>query len=132
MDLTSNDIHAWLGQRPLNAHKGLFGHVLVIGSDDGMPGAVRLCAEGALRTGAGLVTVITKPAHVASVVSGRPELMCYGIDTIDMHFLNTLMNKITVIALGPGLGQSAWSKQWFDYGLSLSKPIIADADALNF
>ncbi len=129
--LTLKEIHNWLGTRPSNAHKGLFGHVLVVGSDIGMPGAVRLAAEGALRTGAGLVTIVTHKEHCLSVTCGRPELLCYGIDTID-SVLENLIKKSTVIVLGPGLGQSAWSKQLFDNVISQPQPKIIDADGLNW
>ena len=77
--LEFSHMKGWLKPRAKNANKGSFGHVLVIGGDFGMPGAVKLAAEGALRVGAGLVTVITRPEHVAAVVSGRPELLCYGL-----------------------------------------------------
>ena len=57
------------------SHKGLFGRVLIIGGGAGMPGAVRLAGEAALRVGAGLVTVASRPEHLAVVVGARPELM---------------------------------------------------------
>lgn len=80
--LVLSDMKGWLKPRAQDANKSSFGHVLVIGGDNGMPGAVRLAAEAALRVGAGLVTVITRPEHVAAVVSGRPELLCYGLNSV--------------------------------------------------
>src|SRR5699024_9067008 len=53
-----------LPPRPRNSHKGLYGHVLVVGGDHGMGGAVRMAGEAALRTGAGLVSVATRGEHL--------------------------------------------------------------------
>ena len=65
--------------RRRDAHKGDFGHVLVVGGAPGFSGAARLAGEGALRAGAGLVSVATHPAHAAHLNTGRPELMVRGI-----------------------------------------------------
>lgn len=130
-ELTLKEIHTWFGTRPLDSHKGLFGHVLVVGGDIGMPGSVRLAAEGALRTGAGLVTVLTHPTHASTITIGRPELICYGVDKLDTAIKATI-KKATMIVLGPGLGQSAWSKQLFDAIMTESTPKIIDADGLNW
>src|SRR3990167_1212474 len=129
--LTLARIQSWLTPRPVDAHKGLFGRVLVICSDTGMPGAVRLAAEGAARTGAGLVTVATRKAHLATTMNGRPELLCYGIES-SMSTLDALLQQASVIVLGPGLGQSTWSKHVFDRVIASSKPMLIDADGLNW
>lgn len=125
-----NVVKTWLKQRPHDSHKGMFGNVLVVGGDDGMPGAVRLVAEGALRIGAGLVTVVTKPAHVSVVVSGRPELLCYGVKS-SLSVLDSLLSRATTVALGSGLGQSSWSKHLYNKILPTDLPLILDADGLN-
>lgn len=129
--LTLQTVQSWLKPRPHDANKGLFGRVLVIGSDHGMPGAVRLASEGALRVGAGLVTVATRPEHIMSTVSTRPELLCYGLKSPTTD-LDAFMSNATVIVLGPGLGQSVWSKEVFDKVLQSSLPLIIDADGLNW
>lgn len=122
----------WLKPRANDANKGSFGHVLVIGGDYGMPGAVRIAAEGALRVGAGLVTVITHPEHVAAVVSGRPELLCYGLESPEDKCFKTCLSRATMLVLGPGLGQTTWSKAFFNAVISeRNKPLLLDADALN-
>ena len=115
--------------RPKDAHKGMFGHVVVIGGDFGMPGAVRIAAEGALRVGAGVVTVLTREAHIAPVVSGRPELLCYGVD--ESFCLDAILARATVVLLGPGLGTSKWSENLFKKVIDLPIPKIIDADGLN-
>lgn len=123
------DITNPLPPRPKNSHKGMFGHVVVIGGDVGMPGAVRIAAEGALRVGAGVVTVVTRPEHITSVVCGRPELLCYGVDKD--FVLDKILEQATVILLGPGLGQSKWSLDLFKQVIRFNIPMILDADGLN-
>lgn len=128
-NLAISDYLHLLKPRKRDAHKGDFGHVLVIGGDYGMPGAVRMAAEAAARTGAGLVTVATRPEHIATVTATRPELLCYGIRKA--RDLLPLQKRATVIILGPGLGQTAWSNQIFNFTLKFQQPKIIDADALN-
>ncbi|MDF1757917.1 MAG: NAD(P)H-hydrate dehydratase [Legionellaceae bacterium] len=129
-DISIDEVVRWLEPRPDNSHKGMFGNVLVIGGDFGMPGSVRLVAEGALRVGAGVVTVVTRPEHVSAVVSGRPEIMCYGLDE-SFSILDTLIKRATVVVIGPGLGQGDWSVKLFNKIIKLSLPMLIDADALN-
>lgn len=123
------DLSLYFPVRNRDAHKGDFGHVLIIGGDHGMGGAVRLSAEAALRVGAGLVSVATRPENVSLVCSTRPEIMCHGIQRADA--LSPLIEKATVIAFGPGLGKSDWSRDFFQQVISLQKPMVVDADALN-
>ncbi len=118
-----------LRARPATAHKGLYGHVLVIGGNRGMPGAVRLAGEAALRGGAGLVTVATRPENIAAVVGQRPELMCVGIEQLDD--LDPVLAKATVLALGPGLGCDDWAMALLNRVLPVPVPKVLDADALN-
>lgn len=118
-----------LPPRPRGAHKGRFGHVLVVGGDLGMAGAARLAGEAALRSGAGLVSVATRPEHVAAVVAGRPELMTHGLATPGE--VQPLLARATVVAVGPGLGRGAWGRTLLDQVLASGRPLVVDADALN-
>ncbi len=118
-----------LAKREPTAHKGQFGHVLVIGGDLGFAGAARLAGEAAARVGAGLVSVATRPEHASAVVGARPELMCRGVS--NPGELADLAERATVLALGPGLGQSAWSTTLFGAALATELPMVVDADALN-
>jgi ADP-dependent NAD(P)H-hydrate dehydratase / NAD(P)H-hydrate epimerase len=126
---------AWEHVRPnikrrcRNSHKGHHGHVLVIGGDYGMGGAVRLSAEAALRAGAGLVTVATRPEHVPIVSGTRPELMCYQVSGADD--LQPLIDACNVIIIGPGLGKSSWAEELLQVVLSSDIKTVYDADALN-
>ena len=129
--ITLEDVQSFLKPRPVDAHKGLFGRVLVVGGDYGMPGAVRIAAEGALRVGAGLVTVLTRSAHIAAVVSERPELLCYGTD-VSLKIVSELLAHANFVVLGSGLGQSAWSQRLFDAVFESDLPKVIDADGLNW
>jgi len=115
--------------RPRNAHKGQSGHVLCIGGDDGHGGAAMLCAEAALRAGAGLVSLATRSMHVPAMLARRPEAMAHGVGSADA--LRPLLDAASVLALGPGLGQGGWGRALFDAALDAGKPTILDADALN-
>lgn len=117
--------------RPMDANKSDFGHVLVIGGAPGMMGAARLAGEAALRVGAGLVSIATSPELAAYLGMGRPELMVHGVSHFAYDVLDHLLQKATVIAIGPGLGQLAWSEWLLDQVLLQHKPLILDADALN-
>lgn len=122
-------IHKSLPRRPRAAHKGDFGHVLVIGGGAGMPGAVRLCAEAALRVGAGRVSIATDPGHAAMLTATRPELMSHGVASA--KDLAPLLDKTDVVAFGPGLGQTKWAKALYEAVASDGHPQVWDADALN-
>lgn len=127
--LSLEQFSAYLKPRPKNAHKGDMGHVLVIGGDDGYSGAPRMAAEAALRVGAGLVTIATRIHHANLLNLTRPEIMCHGI--ISASKLTPLIEKATVIIIGPGLGQSSWSEHLFAVALQSERPLVVDADALN-
>jgi len=115
--------------RSRSAHKGDFGHVLVVGGNTGFAGAARLCGEAALRSGAGLVSVATHPVHSAELNCGRPELMVRAVQSsCDLH---DLISKATVIVAGPGLGQDSWAVELLQTVVQSGKRTVLDADALN-
>ena len=119
-----------LGSRPRQAHKGAFGHVLVIGGGPGMPGAARLCGEAALRTGAGLVSIATHSSHAATIAAARPELICHSV--AGAEDLAPLLARATVVALGPGLGRTTWAAELFAAAIGADLPLVVDADGLNW
>lgn len=121
--------HDALPRRPRQSHKGDFGHVLVVGGGPGMPGAARLAGEAALRAGAGRVSVAAHPDNAAAIPAGRPELMCHAITSAAE--LEALLDRVTVVALGPGLGRDAWARTVFDAVRNADLPMVVDADALN-
>ena len=111
------------------SHKGHFGHVLIIGGANGMPGAIRLAAEASLRCGAGLVSVATHPSHAEYLNMTRPEMMVHAVH--QQSALKPLLEKASAIVIGPGLGTSDWSRELLSATIQSNKPIVVDADALN-
>ena len=118
-----------LPRRPRHAHKGDFGRVLVVGGNEGMPGAVTICGLAALRAGAGAVTIATHPAHCGSIPAANPELMCRGV--ANGEALAEMLASADVVAVGPGLGTSDWSRELLAAVLAHAKLLVVDADALN-
>lgn len=118
-----------LPPRRRDAHKGNFGHVLIVGGAPGMSGAARLAAEAAARGGAGLVSVATHPQHAAFLNAGRPELMVHAVEHADG--LGPLLSRASVVVVGPGLGQSEWSRGLFEKVVESHLPLVVDADALS-
>lgn len=118
-----------LRPRARDSHKGDFGHALIIGGDIGMAGAALMAAEACARTGAGKISVATHREHIPAFIARRPELMVHGIESADD--LLPLLSLATVIVIGPGLGQSDWSKAMLESVLASNLPLVVDADALN-
>ncbi|MGF1643593.1 MAG: NAD(P)H-hydrate dehydratase [Thiotrichales bacterium] len=123
------DLRDWLPPRPSVCHKGQFGHVLVVGGYPGTSGAVVLAAEATARVGAGLVSVATHPAHAMFIGIACPVVMPHAVD--DAVDLDALLRRADVVALGPGLGQTRWSRSLWQRALDSGKPLVVDADALN-
>jgi NAD(P)H-hydrate epimerase len=133
-------------QRPADSNKGKFGHVLVVGgtfgSAGGKAGAPSMSALAALRVGAGLVTAAV-PAPALAVVSAiAPELMtwpltasaagCVSDENLAPERVAALMAGKTVLAIGPGIGQSPETVKFVTGLLAATKiPAVIDADALN-
>ena len=115
---------------PLDAHKHRMGHLLVAGGDLGMGGAPLLAAEAALRSGTGLVTVLTRPQHHAAMLARRPELMLG--DGSDPERCRDLLSRAGALVLGPGLGRESWGEQLFQLALQAGKPTVVDADGLRW
>lgn len=128
--ISSEWLKSLLPPRARIAHKGNHGHVLVVGGEQGMAGAVRLAGEAAARVGAGLVSMATHPYHAAALNAARPELMCHAV--ADSHVLSVLLSKARVLAIGPGLGREEWGKKVFGAALECDLPMVVDADALHW
>ena len=118
----------------VNSHKHQQGHVVVVGGDLSMSGAVAMSAEAALRAGAGMVTVITQAQHAAAIVARRPEVMVVDADADNV---GEVLRRADLFVLGPGLGRRLWGEALFDLVQSVSQseggnniPVVLDADGL--
>ena len=129
-----NSIRTMLAPRAIASHKGSHGHVLVIGGDSSFGGAVIMAAEAALRSGAGLVSVITRSCHQSALLARTPEVMVLGTED-DNANINDLILRATAIVIGPGLGRGSWARGLMRKALSTQisagTPLILDADALH-
>ncbi len=122
---------AALPHRKLTTNKGEQGHVGVIGGGQtGYSGAVCLAGEAALRAGAGLVSAVVAPMSLPLLARAPAELMCYS--SPNFKGLKNLWPRVSVFVLGPGLGDNAWSKTFFQSALKLNKSMVVDADGLNW
>lgn len=113
-----------LRPRPRDSHKGQFGWVGIVGGAPGMVGAALLAGRSALKSGAGRVTLGLLDERVA-VDFTRPELM---FATPEKLVENT---QLSVLALGPGLGQGEHALALLKKALALPRPLVLDADGLN-
>ena len=136
--LTPEEVGLLIPPRPDDTHKGDFGRVLVVAGSVGKTGAAVLAGLGALRSGAGLVTVATPRGCVSSVSSSVPEYMTLPLpETEDGAVAADALGAILefgceAIAVGPGLGTSS-DVSALVHGLveRSSVPLVLDADALN-
>ncbi|MHB1092214.1 NAD(P)H-hydrate dehydratase [Thiobacillus sp.] len=112
-----------LPTRARNSHKGLYGHVGIIGGDTGMVGASLIAGRAALQFGAGRVTLGVLDERIA-VDYGEPRLMFADPDRLATAPLD-------VLAIGPGLGQGTRAHTLLRVALLVSCPLVLDADALN-
>lgn len=126
--LTAKDLTRWLQPRDPCAHKGDNGRLLIIGGDHGLSGAIRMTGEAALRTGAGLVRVLTRESNIGSLLTARPELM---VEPLNDDSLRQGLDWADVVVIGPGMGQTDWGKNALRIAENCTKPMLWDADALN-
>jgi NAD(P)H-hydrate epimerase len=136
--LTRERMRELVPARAADSHKGDFGRVLVVAGSVGRTGAAHLAAIGALRSGAGLVTIATPRSCVPVLAALAPEYMTEPLEetaagTVDFASLDRVLEiKADVIALGPGLGRDPATTA-FVHGLveRAGVPLVLDADALN-
>ncbi len=136
--LTRERMREIVPARAADSHKGDFGRVLIIAGSTGRTGAAHLSAIGALRSGAGLVTIATPRSCLPVVAAMAPEYMTEPLDetpsgTVDFAAIERVLDiKTDVIAVGPGLGQSEGTAAFVQALLERAEvPLVLDADALN-
>lgn len=127
--LEADGLSRWLRPRKPDSHKGSNGRVLCVGGDHGGGGAILLCAEAALRCGAGLADIATRATHVPAALARLPEALVHALE--DVSAFDALLESASVIAVGPGLGQREWGMALHGRTLVAGKPLVFDADALN-
>ncbi len=93
-----------------------------------MGGAIAIAGEAALRSGAGLVRVLTHTQYAAALLMARPELM---VQALSDTTLREGLDWADVVVIGPGLGQDSWAKSALRAVENCNKPMLWDADALN-
>ena len=136
--LRSEDMAAQLLPATPGAHKGTFGHVLVIGGCRGTSGAVILATRAAVRAGAGLVTAAVPQALLDLVEMGSVESMTVALESSsvlsvsDVDTLAGLAAPKHAVVLGPGLGQhDSTASAVLNLLGRLDRPLVLDADGLN-
>ena len=143
LNLTCQDDLAWLARpRKLTAHKGNFGHVLIVAGSVGKTGAAALAAQAALRAGAGLVTVATPKSALPIIAGLAMEFMTeplpdtdigtVSLRALDCGWMDKLAEGKSVLAIGPGLGTVAETAEFVRTVVSrYHVPMVLDADGLN-
>ena len=120
---------AQLPKLDTNTYKHQQGHVVVVGGDRGMPGAVVLASQAALRCGAGLVTCLTHGEHAQHLIARQPEIMVG-----DLSRAQQVLEQATIVVLGPGLGRLEWGEKLFELVQQITSsrniPCVLDADGL--
>jgi hydroxyethylthiazole kinase-like uncharacterized protein yjeF len=128
--------------RSVKSHKGIFGHVLLIAGSLGKSGAAILSGRGALRTGAGLVTIATPDIVLPQIAAGKPEYMSESLESTDEGTIaisslegngfEEILKGKTVLGIGPGLGTHAETQKFIRTVVRETPlPTILDADGLN-
>lgn len=120
-------LRSWLPPRQFDTHKGQCGRIGIIAGSPGFIGAARLCSTAAVRAGAGLITLFTRPEiHEQLAISCPPEVMVRQVNS----YRDVLHENLDVIAIGPGLGH-ATSSEVLSVIRDAPQPVVVDADALN-
>jgi hydroxyethylthiazole kinase-like uncharacterized protein yjeF len=139
--------------RAINGNKGRLGHVLLVGGSYGKAGAPSMASVAAMRAGAGLVTAAVPRGILLIVAAVAPELMLtpleeqgsgsrvqgsgfevggLALDQLENEPLKALLKGISVVGVGPGLGQEGTTPQWVRTFVGrVTLPMVIDADALN-
>ena len=138
--ITAQDLRALLGRRPRDAHKGAFGHLLIVSGASGYAGAVILAARAALRSGTGLVTALVPQAIAPVVAAGAPEAMVHAALQTDagslaancMEAWGRDFGDFDAVLIGPGMTQQDDTRRLVERILgAVRSRLVVDADALN-
>ena len=135
--ITGDILHSIPAPTPA-MHKGKAGHVLILGGSEGLTGAPHLAAMGALRAGAGLVTIACPGGLADSVKSGSPDIMTMPLETGTkwsssmMEILLPHLRRFDAVVVGPGMGRSSNTPVFIlSVVAEQAIPMVLDADALH-
>lgn len=126
-------------ERPKDGHKGTFGKVLIVAGSEYMPGAAMLCTHSSLKSGVGLVKVLSSENTCKAINQKWPEAITYNrrvvknqVD-IDENFalFKSLVGSIDACLIGPGLAEDEELEEWLKYAIKSCKMLVLDAEALN-
>jgi hydroxyethylthiazole kinase-like uncharacterized protein yjeF len=132
MRVESSDVRAWIEPRRSDHHKGKAGHVLVVAGSAGKTGAAYLAGYGALRAGAGLVTIATRAEAHAAVEAKAVEIMTASLGADPAKTALALAHEKRTVAVGPGLGlDPVGTAIARAVALEVEAPVVIDADALT-
>ena len=128
--LVPSELAHFLPRRSAFSYKGDYGRLAIVAGSPGFTGAPVLCAQAALATGVGLLSVCTH-ANAAAIVAAHapPESMVSAWENLDAT--PTVLENATAIAIGPGLGISADTEKMLRPALAVGCPVLIDADGLN-
>ena len=130
------DGRSWLPPRQASGHKARHGRLLILAGQAGMGGAAILAAQAALRSGAGMVRLLTAPENVPAALVCQPEILVEAWPTAeeldDLRWqLKAAFDWADSLLIGPGLGQSALAAHLWQASWDFTGPVVVDADALN-
>ena len=131
--ITDEDIASLMHTRDRFAHKGDFGHALLIAGSAGKMGAAVLSAKGCMRSGTGLLTVHLPSRGEVTMQTSLPEAMIEMDKNSDFITGLSDISKYNAIGVGPGIGKKNETKNmlgWL-FDEAKGKPLVVDADALN-
>lgn len=136
--VTSEMVRALLPVRRPDSHKGDYGRILIVAGSVGFTGAAVLATQGALRSGAGLVTLAVPksvyPIVAAHIVEGMPTPLLDSDGALAggaLKQLRAMLRESDVAAVGPGLSQAAGVRRVVQGLLAADRPVVLDADGLN-
>ena len=138
--LEAADVRAALPRRPMGAHKGTYGHLLVVAGSVGRTGAAVLACLGALRSGTGLVTCATPASQQPVVAALVPEPMTEPLPETHARTLSSkaveriveLLSRMDALAIGPGIGLDPETREAVRTLVrDVARPMVVDADALT-
>lgn len=132
-------LQSLMPSRPVDGHKGIFGHTLIVGGSAGFAGAPMLAASAAVKTGVGLCSAAIPDSYITAGLAVEPGVMWHGMGLHSEHLgaeceipLRKLIEQVKSIAIGPGLGQHPETVKLLLHLLEGPlPPMVLDADALN-